>query len=108
VTATIGTRCCLTCGRPFTVPANNPHKRYCSSRCRVAHWHHRRDPARPCSAQAGAAAANGVTNDVPGTNAVTNAAPPTSDCPHCHQPVAVITLLVTPAAAHVPVPATGP
>lgn len=108
MTATIATRCCAACGRPYTVPANNPRKRYCSSRCRVADWHHRRNRAHPPSEQAGSAAeANAVTN-VPDLNGVGNDAPPSSRCPHCHQPVAVITLLVTPAAARVPVPTTRP
>src|SRR5664280_1059698 len=38
-------RPCTTCGRSFAVPANNPGKRYCTPRCRVADWHHRHDRA---------------------------------------------------------------
>ena len=41
---------------------------------------------------------NGVPNGVP--NAVTR-------CPHCSKPVAVISLLVAPAAAHIATPASA-
>lgn len=103
------TRACATCGTPFPVAANNPHRRYCTPRCRVADWHRRHD--RPPAAErpngVGNAVANGVT-----ANGVGYAAPPpgatpaSTRCPHCGQPVAVINLLVTPAAARGPNPPT--
>jgi endogenous inhibitor of DNA gyrase (YacG/DUF329 family) len=106
-----GDRCCLNCGRRLHIPAQVPGKRFCSPRCRVADWHRRNDrraedPNQPEQADANAVpepryAANAVpsaSNAVPGTTAATGR------CPHCGQPVAVISVLVTPAAAHVPVP----
>lgn len=97
-------RPCATCGRPFPLPTNNPRKRYCTPRCRVADWHHRnrtgRQPAAPAPAPS-TEKANGVPNGVPTGNAVPNAV---TRCPHCSEPVAVISLLVTPAAAHIATP----
>ena len=111
-----GQRSCAGCGRPIEVPANNPHKRYCSPRCRVADWHHHHDrPPDPADGQPRPAGAD-VPNAVPASNAVPNAVPvpnaaaagPTPRCPHCRQPVTVLNLLVPPAAAHVTVPGTKP
>lgn len=111
MTTTIGTRCCATCGRQFTVPANNPRKRYCSSRCRVADWHHRTGPAADRAERPpdNTAPETAVPDNAVAANGVPNTAPPAPRCPHCHQPVAVVTLLVTPTAAHVaPPPAPTP
>lgn len=99
-------RSCATCGRPFPVPANNPRKRYCTPRCRVADWHHRHDRTggrQPVTSPNGTAdgAGNAVPNAVPAGNGVPNAV---ARCPHCAQPVAVISLLVAPAAVQVRVP----
>ena len=108
------TRACATCGTRFRVPANNPHRRYCSPRCRVADWHRRHD--RPAATApgapppAGAEAGNAGARGVPPPDGVANAAPPsntapgTARCPHCGHPVTVINLLVPPAAAHVSPP----
>lgn len=106
-------RPCTTCGRVFAVPANNPGKRYCTPRCRVADWHHRHDRAdhpAPIAPEAAVGAMNGVRNAVPAHNAVPapNAVPnAVARCPHCTQPVAVISLLVAPAAAHIATPAAA-
>jgi endogenous inhibitor of DNA gyrase (YacG/DUF329 family) len=93
-------RDCVTCGAQFIVPARNPHKRFCSPRCRVADWHARNDRARDIP--------NAVPHDVPDQNAVPNpnAAPANNAqrCPHCHQPLAVIVIVVPPTAAHVRTP----
>ena len=92
---------CATCGRPFPELANNPRKRHCTPRCRVADWHFRNDrPHRQpaASRNAGGETGNAVPNAVP--NAVTR-------CPHCAKPVAVITLLIAPAAAHIATPAAA-
>ena len=100
-------RPCTTCGRVFTVPANNPGKRYCTPRCRVADWHHRHDRAvssAPVAPLPAASTHNGVSDAVPAHNAVPNAV---ARCPHCAQPVAVISLLVAPAAAHIATPAVA-
>jgi endogenous inhibitor of DNA gyrase (YacG/DUF329 family) len=85
----------------MTVPANNPNKRYCSPRCRVADWHHHHD--RPAGMNSHPEQRQPAANDVP-ANGVPGAAPGASRCPHCGQPVAVISLLVPPAAAHVRIP----
>ena len=34
---------CATCTTAITVTSRNPTKRYCSPRCRVAHWHRHHD-----------------------------------------------------------------
>lgn len=90
-------RPCATCGRLFAVPANNPAKRFCSPRCRVADWHRRHD--RP--AEITNAITNDVTNAVPAAGGVRNGV---ARCPHCAEPIAIISLLVAPAAAHVATP----
>src|SRR5664280_1531278 len=106
-------RPCTTCGRSFAVPANNPGKRYCTPRCRVADWHHRHDradgPGPTRLRIAGPAGAKNAGSDavpagtaVPADNADPNAV---ARCPHCAKPVAVISLLVAPAAAHIATPA---
>jgi endogenous inhibitor of DNA gyrase (YacG/DUF329 family) len=79
------------------VPANNPAKRFCSPRCRVADWHRRHDRAVE-----DAAIPSGVTNAVPAGGGGRNGV---ARCPHCARPIAVINLLVAPAAAHVATPA---
>jgi endogenous inhibitor of DNA gyrase (YacG/DUF329 family) len=103
---TIGERACITCGQPFPIPANNPHRRFCSPRCRVADWHARHDqqPSRHANAVPNAVAdPNHAADDLPRANAV-----PTADgvqrCPHCHAPLAVIAVVVPPTAAHVRIP----
>ena len=106
---------CATCGRPFPELANNPRKRYCTPRCRVADWHSRNDrpnrqPAASLNAggETGNAVPNAVPNGVPTSNGVPNAVPnAVTRCPHCAQPVAVITLLLAPAAAHIATPAAA-
>jgi endogenous inhibitor of DNA gyrase (YacG/DUF329 family) len=87
---------CPVCGRPFTpAPGQIPRRRYCSERCRKTAWR-RRHPGRR------------RPDAVPRPDAVVDAvaarAEPAARCPHCARPVAVITLLVTPAAAQVPIP----
>jgi endogenous inhibitor of DNA gyrase (YacG/DUF329 family) len=89
-------RDCVTCGTTFTVPANNPHRRFCSPRCRVAAWHARNNPDTTDDA----------TNDVPPVNAVP-AANGVHRCPHCQHELAVISVLVPAAAAHVRIPPAG-
>lgn len=111
-------RACAGCGRLIEVPANNPRKRYCSPRCRVADWHHHHDrhpndggpDDAPGGAETAAPAAADPQNGVRDPNVVANAVPTPGQtpprCPHCHQPVTVVTMLLPPAAAHVTVPGT--
>ena len=109
---------CAVCGQGFTSEHYQiPQRRYCSERCRKAAWR-RRHPGRrrPCP--------DAVAPTVPRPDAVPRTVPrpdddfdalaivdtvaaraePAARCPHCTRPVAVITLLVAPAAAHVPIP----
>lgn len=102
---TIGERDCANCGRAFTVAANNPHRRFCSPRCRVADWHARHD--RPHQPKDDVLESNAAANVVPGQNAVP-AANGVHRCPHCHHQLAVIAVVVPAAAAHIGVPEVSP
>jgi hypothetical protein len=93
--------CCPVCGQPFTLtPRQIPRRRYCSDRCRKTAWRHRHPGHR--------SRPRDVPHTVPGPGDVPHAggvrAEPAARCPHCARPVAVIALLVVPAAAHVPTP----
>jgi endogenous inhibitor of DNA gyrase (YacG/DUF329 family) len=91
---------CVHCSQPITVTSRNPNKRFCSPRCRVADWH-----ARQCNNPAGDPATDAASNDV--TNDVRNGVPAANGaqhCPHYRQPLAVISVLVPAAAAHIPTP----
>ena len=82
---------CAVCGQGFASEHYQiPRRRYCSERCRKAAWR-RRHPGR-----------RRPRPDAVAT--VTARAEPAARCPHCARPVAVITLLVAPAAAQVPIP----
>jgi endogenous inhibitor of DNA gyrase (YacG/DUF329 family) len=113
-------RSCPTCGTPVTVTTRNPNRRYCNSRCKAHGWRRRtrglpeNGDRNPLNAVAnGANAVNTPTNAVPnGANAV-NAVNAVANgdslravaaCPHCRQPISLITLIVPPAAAFVTVP----
>jgi len=118
------TRACATCGTIFEVNPRTPRRRYCTPRCRAEAWRHRHTPSHaPNTANTanvvntantvngvnGVAQADGVTN---GVNPVRRAHDATNDdrratlarCPHCQTPIAVLTLLLPPAAAHVTTP----
>lgn len=99
---------CAACGQPFTTAAHQrPQRRFCSERCRKNDWQRRHGPQRH---RADVAARRGdvvprPTDVVPRPTDVV--APPGASaarCPHCTRPIAVINLLVAPAAAQVPVP----
>lgn len=94
---------CITCGQPFTIPPNNPRKRYCSPRCRVADWHTRNDRRQHINTTEN----DTVPNAVQPPNAVPNGVQTINGvqhCPHCHGQLAVIAVLVPPTAAHIPTP----
>ena len=112
-------RPCAGCGRLIEVPANNPHKRFCSPRCRVADWHHHHDRIRedgggpgapegaePTAEPGVAQAGNGVRDPNVVAGAVPDAEQTPPRCPHCRRPITVVTMLLPPAAAHVTVPNT--
>ena len=126
-----GQRRCPVC-RESTPNPRSPNHTYCSDRCRSAAWYARHGPRRPRSptpTNAGSAvtgavdavtavtnAADAMTNAVDGVNAMTTAVnatvgPETIDgvntvqlCPHYRKPISLLTLVVTPTAAHVAVP----
>ena len=92
---------CPVCGQPFTsTPRQRPRRRYCSERCRKTAWRHRHPGHR--------SRPRDVPPAVPRPGEILHASParaePAARCPHCARPVAVIALLVVPAAAQVPAP----
>ena len=112
---------CPVCGQPFTsTPRQRPRRRYCSERCRKTAWRHRhpghrsrpRDVApavpRPGDVPPAVPRPGDVPPAVPRPGEILHASParaePAARCPHCARPVAVIALLVVPAAAQVPAP----
>jgi endogenous inhibitor of DNA gyrase (YacG/DUF329 family) len=103
-------RTCPTCGKPVTVTTRNPNRRYCSPPCKALGWRRRakgqpenRDRTTPNAVANGA---NGVANGANALNAVANgeSTRTVQTCPHCRQPISLITLIVAPAAAFVTVP----
>ncbi len=111
-----GQRQCPVCGQPFTRNPRSPTHTYCSDRCRSAAWYQRRGPRRPRSSGT-ADQVTAVTNAVDTVTAVTNAVDAGNQdpqaingantvqlCPHCRRPIALLTLVVSPTAAHVAVP----
>jgi hypothetical protein len=125
-------RLCATCGTPFTWTSRNPRRRFCQPACKARWWRATNtDTATPSNTAPNPLPeppaedpATCDTDDVTdnGTahrtaNAVThrydpyvagygNGQPPSAvqTCPNCHQPVAVINLLVTTTAAYVNTP----
>lgn len=104
-----GTASCPICRDPFT--ATQPQHRYCSERCRKTAW--RRRHARSGDQDA-VPHPRGVPTvvprrvprprDVPTVAAASPETAPPTRCPHCGGQIAVISLLVAPAAAHVTAP----
>jgi endogenous inhibitor of DNA gyrase (YacG/DUF329 family) len=112
---------CPVCGQTFTpTPRQIPRRRYCSDRCRKTAWRHRHpghrsrpgdvSPAvpRPGDVSPAVPRPGDVSPAVPRPGEILHASParaePAARCPHCARPVAVIALLVVPAAAQVPAP----
>jgi hypothetical protein len=85
-TTAAGSSVCPVCQTPFTPAPRQPRHRYCSATCRRAAWRRRRSQLRP--------------TDLPPARPPLEPAPAaTRDCPHCHKPVVIVALLVTPQAA---------
>ena len=126
-----GQRRCPVCRESFTPNPRSPNHTYCSDRCRSAAWYARHGPRRPRSptptadavepitavtnaVDATSNAVDAMTNDVNSADALTNRGAPDPVaidgvntiqlCPHCRQPISLLTLVVTPTAAHVAVP----
>ncbi len=102
---------CPVCGQPFTsTPRQRPRRRYCSERCRKTAWRHRHPGhrSRPRDVPPAVPRPGDVSPAVPRPGEILHASParaePAARCPHCARPVAVIALLVVPAAAQVPAP----
>jgi endogenous inhibitor of DNA gyrase (YacG/DUF329 family) len=98
---TTGMTSCAHCATPMPTPTGRQaRKRYCSQRCRKAAWRarHHGDTAR-----------NVVSNTVPDpvpTPSRDDVATPGAghQCPHCRQPLAIISVVVPASAATVHVP----
>jgi endogenous inhibitor of DNA gyrase (YacG/DUF329 family) len=99
----IGEGRCVTCGQPFAIPANNPHRRFCSPRCRVADWHAHHGRPRANDVPGAVPPTNDVPDDVPRPNGVP-AVNGVQRCPHCKQEIAVISVVIPATAAHVRTP----
>jgi endogenous inhibitor of DNA gyrase (YacG/DUF329 family) len=104
-------RRCPTCTTSFRPHPRKPSQIYCSQRCRATAWRRRRAPRPVASFPATSNdEANEVRNDADTKNAQTrdgdaNEVNAVQRCPHCRQPIVLVTLITTPAAAHVAVPA---
>jgi endogenous inhibitor of DNA gyrase (YacG/DUF329 family) len=109
-------RPCEHCGRPFTWSSRYPTRRFCLPRCKAAHARDhknaRRRELRRLRKAAGQQTAaphrpNHDNHDNLGNHEdrvrpmQANAVQP---CPHCHRPVAVFNLLLSPQAARVNTP----
>jgi hypothetical protein len=96
---------CARCGTPMPAPAGRAaRKRFCGDSCRKAAWRdrHRNDVLENVP--------HVVPHIVPGVVVPTpsrdDAPSPGSQhrCPHCRQPLAVISVIIPAAAAHIPTP----
>jgi endogenous inhibitor of DNA gyrase (YacG/DUF329 family) len=108
-------RTCPTCGEQVTVTTRNPNRRYCSPRCKALGWRRRAnglpengEPPNDVANRANVVHTppNDVANRANPVNAVANgdSTRAVQSCPHCRQPISLITLIVPPAAAFVTVP----
>src|SRR5437763_4744914 len=99
-----GTTRCAHCGKTMPAPSGRAsRRRYCGDRCRRDAWLNRRYGTR--------ANADIVVDDaaeivlIPTTTQDAVATPGGQHrCPHCRQPLAVISVIVPAAAAHIPTP----
>ena len=99
-----GLTSCAHCGTAMPIPTGRrARQRYCTELCRKAAWRdrHRDDP---------------TTNDIVSTTVPDLVIVPTASpdavpnpggqhrCPHCHQPLAIVSVVVPAAAAHIDTP----
>jgi hypothetical protein len=94
---------CAHCGTAMPTPTGrSARKRFCGVECRKAAWRqrHRDDtvPAAPLAVPVAVPAVPGVATAFPDDVATPGGQ---HRCPHCRQPLAVISVLVPAAAAHV-------
>lgn len=87
---------CAHCGTVMPTPTGRAaRKRFCGIDCRKAAWRQRhRDDVVPAVPLAVPAVVTAFPDDVPTLGGQHR-------CPHCQQPLAVISVLVPAAAAHV-------
>lgn len=121
-------RLCASCGQSFTWTSHNPRRRFCTPICKARWWRAINGAGQAAAPGTPSATGRDLTQPGAGTstaapatagtaNAVTpqdgryvagygDGQPPSpvQNCPNCHQPVAVINLLITPAAAYVNTP----
>lgn len=121
--ARTATRLCATCGTPFTWTSRNPRRRFCDPVCKSRWWratntdNANHDAGAVAGTPATISTAQPRTDTADTANAVTQPYDPyvagygnghapsaVQNCPNCHQPVAVVNLLVTTAAAYVNTP----
>lgn len=91
---------CAQCGTVMPIPIGQAgRKRFCGVECRKAAWRqrHRDEDAVPAVPLAVPAVVPAFPDDVPTPGGQHR-------CPHCRQPLAVISVLVPAAAAHVQPP----
>jgi endogenous inhibitor of DNA gyrase (YacG/DUF329 family) len=119
------TRLCASCGQPFTWTSRNPRRRFCNPACKSRWWRASNNDTqatgRPAADTAGSTTGRPEDTDVVDPAATSDVVTSSYDpyvagygtgqaptaiqnCPNCHQPVAVINLLVTSAAAYVNTP----
>ncbi len=103
-------RRCPTCTTSFRPHARKPSQIYCCERCRTTAWRRRR-ALRPVTSLPATnndeanKVHNADTKNADTKNADANEINAVQRCPHCRQPIVLVTLITTPAAAHVAVPA---
>jgi hypothetical protein len=117
-------RRCPVCATSFLPHPRKPSQTYCTERCRAAAWRQRGRARRatPTITHDANHDAHEVQNPVADgdtrnedmssvaheestrTGETTAVQPAVQRCPHCRQPIALLTLIVPPAAAHVAVP----
>jgi endogenous inhibitor of DNA gyrase (YacG/DUF329 family) len=114
-------RCCPICTTEFTPNPRQPAHTYCTNRCRRTAYDRRArstvPDGVPDAVDDGDTAPEQVQRTQPGSrpdassdavggvgDGVADEVHDTGHCPHCGQPIALVTLLLAPTAAHVTVP----
>lgn len=99
---------CAHCGAPIPLPTGRQaRRRYCDERCRKGAWRRRQHDTVPHVVPDIVAVPDIVPDVVTVPTASRDAVPAPGGqhrCPHCRQPLTVISVLVPAAAAHVPTP----
>ena len=106
---------CEQCGTAMPTPTGRAsRKRYCNVACRKAAWRerHRNDAARDHIVPLAVPTVPGVVPTVPGVATAVPDDVPTPGghhrCPHCRQPLAIVSVVIPAEAAHVKPPEVTP